>query len=1815
TIRFIKTFERQRIFSPAAGRNRIPSLKRKRAPRDSRASFEPVPSHIHSGSLLIGFAPAICVIITYHQQQIRSSFLNIKILTLNSGKISRILSWIFGDSTITEEMAEQAKQSVDSTLASKPVVIFSKTYCPYCVKAIDLFTKTYSLGEDKLTIIQLENRSDCAAIQEYLKQITGASSVPRVFIKGKCIGGCDDTQHEEKTESEKYRYKMISYYMEYIKSFVTSIFHGGSRPNVVAAQHAIANVLEYEHSTSMPHRNVDLHDTYQDQEPNNSNDEDGVVSPIKSLAEYDDYEDYVPTDLRLVIVLSGKRKSGKDHISTMITNYIGYDHMNQLAVLRIAGPIKSQFAKSHNLDFDRLLGSSEYKENYRLSMVEWSEKYREKTGWHCFLVQAIREQHAKHKRIWFLTDARRPCDMEFFEQDPVFQNVRLLKIRITATDSIRASRGWIFDERVDRAPTECGLDTYKGWTHIHSHLQKVYSYLIMAPSTATTSSQRMTLAPFRKIRDFISSPSNYTLPATNLTRLNYRVACNLLYYQTNYFLVSVMIFLIFLIFMFRTLLLGAAAIGVAACSAYLYLSSSPSALSIRQNHPTVVVIVGCILCMCMFYFLKAILMFVLALLVPIPLWFLHASTRSRNIKNKVVNKLEELGLSGLERTPMSMQDDRSMFRVSSFGFLAGGRLEVTVKRLRVIPEDWSNPSLTLPQIGFVLIRSPHIGSPFRKVTHDSHECYLHAPNITRAKEFVIMEINHLEKEVTLKCSKTQDLIFQSILPRRTRVLQSPNEHSMRKRSPPNDSRLNDISSTIASLVSPLSSAISSPNLGYLAESRDDSVLQIDDGISKQISGQSSPMPSGQPFELFVSKVGGDSLSKSNSLSSAFDPSSVYKSDSNPIPEVRSRNTDPDGRPRNHNRFEACSAKSLPLEIEDLNDTTYASFNFSLQLTHPEQEGFYFLTFHNCKAPISKFDTTLPWVIDADINVIEMNYPDVYLSANLMPLPQLYLSFSMVFFLFGVIWVNFIRQQRDNTLKIHHMMTALVFFKAVALLSRGIYYHFIAVDGSPVEAWAYIFYTTRLLKGALFFITLFLIGSGYNFIKHILNYRDRVLVFVIIFLQLVANLAEIIYDESVEGQTKRVFFHDLVDVVDLACCSAILFPIVSSLKHLREASRTDGKAAINLRKMELFRHFYFTVVCYIYFTRIISYLISVMITFKYFWVTVLMDELATLIFFAVTFHFFQPMANNPYLLISQDDDLEMEDVLFSVKSDGTIYSDTTNEPFSGPRRKNVRELLWILSQTMCSKIVLLFAALLTLMSVIRGNCGQPIAGESLVDNAKNEINAIHNDLHKTQMNAKTFWSGLINRKPDDESNNGTIKPRRMASAIRRAIDRQVKAAKADDVFIPMPGQVALAVQQHKAKRAHPDDLMQMVKGTALSVAEYFTPVLRSSKFKQTGVLTPEEFVAAGDHLIHHCPTWTWSSSSETSHQKSYLPSDKQYLVTKSVPCYKRCKDIDDHDEKVIMTDDGDEEGWVDTFVNSSGLNEAIADMTLSPNERSTTTNSSPPDSTDHKDYDDDDDEAAMDMDKFLSQDLVEDHDDAVARQPEKKCETSSKTQSQLGNETGTEKESNIIATRVYDLNITYDKYYQTPRLWLVGYDEHHKPLTIEKMYEDISQDHRKKTVTMENHPHIGRVMASVHPCRHAEVMKRLISTVEDGGGLALAGCIGMTLIILACSLKQPANWWPAVMVIFYIISPFPIIISRRTFGDGGFGGQSNPAREWAYFITTGIVLSALALPIVMANVGTIHFVSSCLSLASSVFFFGTILVFCLQFQSDDDYSMY
>ncbi|KAI9098866.1 thioredoxin-like protein [Phlyctochytrium arcticum] len=87
-------------------------------------------------------------------------------------------------STSTSTIASQ----VDSALTSTPVMVYSKTYCPYCDKAKELL----SHKGVKYTSVELDSVTDGEKMHAYLKEKTGQTSVPNIFIGGKHIGGCSD---------------------------------------------------------------------------------------------------------------------------------------------------------------------------------------------------------------------------------------------------------------------------------------------------------------------------------------------------------------------------------------------------------------------------------------------------------------------------------------------------------------------------------------------------------------------------------------------------------------------------------------------------------------------------------------------------------------------------------------------------------------------------------------------------------------------------------------------------------------------------------------------------------------------------------------------------------------------------------------------------------------------------------------------------------------------------------------------------------------------------------------------------------------------------------------------------------------------------------------------------------------------------------------------------------------------------------------------------------------------------------------------------------------------------------------------------------------------------------------------------------------------------------------------------------------------------------------------------------------------------------------------------------------------------------------
>ncbi|XP_021273911.1 glutaredoxin-C3 [Herrania umbratica] len=81
-----------------------------------------------------------------------------------------------------------ASAFVQNTIFSNKIVIFSKSYCPYCFRAKRIFSE---LNETPY-VVELDLRDDGGKIQYVLLDLVGRSTVPQVFVNGKHIGGSDD---------------------------------------------------------------------------------------------------------------------------------------------------------------------------------------------------------------------------------------------------------------------------------------------------------------------------------------------------------------------------------------------------------------------------------------------------------------------------------------------------------------------------------------------------------------------------------------------------------------------------------------------------------------------------------------------------------------------------------------------------------------------------------------------------------------------------------------------------------------------------------------------------------------------------------------------------------------------------------------------------------------------------------------------------------------------------------------------------------------------------------------------------------------------------------------------------------------------------------------------------------------------------------------------------------------------------------------------------------------------------------------------------------------------------------------------------------------------------------------------------------------------------------------------------------------------------------------------------------------------------------------------------------------------------------------
>lgn len=270
----------------------------------------------------------------------------------------------------------------------------------------------------------------------------------------------------------------------------------------------------------------------------------------------------------------------------------------------------------------------------------------------------------------------------------------------------------------------------------------------------------------------------------------------------------------------------------------------------------------------------------------------------------------------------------------------------------------------------------------------------------------------------------------------------------------------------------------------------------------------------------------------------------------------------------------------------------------------------------------------------------------------------------------------------------------------------------------------------------------------------------------------------------------------------------------------------------------------------------------------------------------------------------------------------------------------------------------------------------------------------------------------------------------------------------------------------------------------STREYFTPVLTETAFYEKGMLTPEEFVRAGDQLIRNCPSWRWESG-EPSKVRPYLPADKQFLSTRGVPSYSRVSVLQASKvvEEVVKGGMGDAEGdWCAPELlkpDENDTDEVLVEAEDALEETNVkgpapVANSATASNTKNDDY--------LDMeDESLALDDATTGSSAAVGTAKVGGVAAENTTS-----------SNLVRARRYDVSITYDNYYRTPRFWLFGYDENGSALSTTDVYQDIMTDYANKTVTIDPHPHLSRPHASIHPCQHGPAMLNIIHALQEVG---------------------------------------------------------------------------------------------------------------------------
>jgi len=169
----------------------------------------------------------------------------------------------------------------------------------------------------------------------------------------------------------------------------------------------------------------------------------------------------------MVILISGKRFSGKDTLADILKNALESIDI-ECEITSFADELKRMYCDHAKQDYKRMLTDREYKEQHREKMKDYYyELSKQKISFSEIVTDRIKEAVMagfQKKKLYIVSDLRLKSQINSFRDLRCkFPNIELLLVRVNVTDQSRSKRGWTKNDKVDLDPTETELDAWSDW--------------------------------------------------------------------------------------------------------------------------------------------------------------------------------------------------------------------------------------------------------------------------------------------------------------------------------------------------------------------------------------------------------------------------------------------------------------------------------------------------------------------------------------------------------------------------------------------------------------------------------------------------------------------------------------------------------------------------------------------------------------------------------------------------------------------------------------------------------------------------------------------------------------------------------------------------------------------------------------------------------------------------------------------------------------------------------------------------------------------------------------------------------------------------------------------------------------------------------------------------------------------------------------------------------------------------------------------------------------------------------------------------------